>query len=101
MSALTGPITGGVKGWPFGACLRDLDAVGYAEEEFFLEGDATLFSLAAGADYSFDGRWPVEERGTVAFRTRLLVRRPTDAARFNGIVVVNWNNVSRGFEYFW
>ncbi len=101
MSTLTGPITGGAKGWAFGASTRDLDAIGYVEEEFFLEGDATLFSLAAGADYSFDGRWPVETRGTVAFRTRLLVRRPTDPARFNGIVVVNWNNVSRGFEYFW
>jgi Alpha/beta hydrolase domain len=33
------------------------------------------------------------------FCTRLLVRRPIDPARFSGTVVVNWNNVSLGFEY--
>jgi hypothetical protein len=101
MATVTGPISGGVRGCAFGASTRSLDAIGYVEEEFFLEGDATLFSLTSDAAYAFDGRWPIEARGKVPFRTRLLVRRPSDSERFNGMVVLNWNNVSRGFEYLW
>ena len=98
MGLLTGPITGGAHGWPFGAAMQDLDAVGYVEEEYFIEGDATRYALANGTDYSFDGRWSAEDRDRAPFRSRLLVRRPLDAARFNGTVIVNWNNVTLGFE---
>jgi hypothetical protein len=96
---ITGPITGGARGWAFGASVRDPESDGYVEEEFFVEGDAALFSLADGTDYGFDGRWSVVERGSVPFRTRFLVRRPVDPERFNGVVFVNWNNVSAGFEF--
>jgi hypothetical protein len=96
---IVGPVTGGERGWAFGASVRDLAQDGYAEEEFFLEGDARLFSLADDTDYRSDGRWAVVERGATPFCTRFLVRRPTDRARFNGVVVVNWNNVSAGFEF--
>jgi hypothetical protein len=34
------------------------------------------------------------------FKTRLLVYRPSDAKRFNGTVVVCWNNVTAGYELF-
>jgi hypothetical protein len=96
---ITGPITGGARGWAFGASMRDVASDGYVEEEFFLEGDASLFSLADGTDYRFDGCWSVVTRGSVPFRTRILVRRPVDPERFNGVVFVNWNNVSAGFEF--
>src|SRR5580658_741951 len=96
MASVTGPISGGARGCAFGASTRSLDAVGYVEQEFFLEGDATLFSLTSEAEYAFDGHWPIVARGKVPFRTRLLVRRPSDPQRFNGMVVLNWNNVSRG-----
>ena len=33
-----------------------------------------------------------------AYRTRLLVRRPSNPARFNGTVVVEWLNVTSGTE---
>jgi hypothetical protein len=35
---------------------------------------------------------------THPFKTRIVVRRPTSAARFNGTVVVEWTNVSEGFD---
>ena len=34
------------------------------------------------------------------FTTRLLVYRPADPERFNGTVVVSWNNVTAGYELF-
>jgi hypothetical protein len=96
---IEGPVTGGTHGWAFGASVRDVANDGYIEEEFFVEGDAALFSLADGTDYGVDGRWSVAKRGSAPFRTRILVRRPVDVDRFNGVVLVNWNNVSAGFEF--
>jgi len=64
----------------------------------FLEGEATRYTLSEGCDYSFDGRWAAEKRDAAPFKTRLIVRRPADPARFNGTVIVNWNNVSNGHE---
>ncbi|HXY90968.1 MAG TPA: alpha/beta hydrolase domain-containing protein [Acidimicrobiia bacterium] len=96
---IVGPVTGGAHGWPFGASVRDAALDGYVEEEFFLDGDASLFSLADGTGYGFDGYWSVAERGSAPFRTRILVRRPVDRERFNGVVIASWNNVSAGFEF--
>jgi hypothetical protein len=44
------------------------------------------------------GRWVAEETGEAAYRTRILVLAPTEPARFNGTVVLHWQNVSAGFE---
>jgi hypothetical protein len=82
-----------------GASPRDLAALGYVEEEYFLSGNATQFALAPGATYAPDGRWDVVTREPSAFRTRFLVRRPVDPTRFNGTVVVHWNNVSLGLDF--
>lgn len=94
---LTGPITGGAHGWPMSASLVDFAAIGYVEEEFFLEGEAPIFQ-AREEDLRFDGRWDVDAFGAVPFKTRLLVRRPSDPARFNGTVLLVWNNVSMGCD---
>src|SRR4030095_4177896 len=32
------------------------------------------------------------------YKTRILVRRPADPKRFNGTVLVEWNNVTNGFD---
>ncbi len=40
----------------------------------------------------------VEECGAAPYRTRLLVARPMDPARFNHTVLLNWQNVSAGYE---
>ena len=95
---ITGLVSGGQHGWPFAAATFDLAASGYVEDEWRLEGDAQLYKHRAGTDRSFDGRWSAEPTNTVAFATRLLVRRPLDSARFNGTVMLLWNNVSLGFD---
>jgi hypothetical protein len=96
---VTGPIVGGSHGWPFAAAGEGRLPPGYIEEEYFIEGDAVQYALVPGGAYAHDGRWDVVEREPSRFRTRFLVRRPVDPARFSGTVVVNWNNVSLGFDY--
>ena len=96
---VTGPIVGGHHGWPFAAAGPGRLPEGYVEEEYFIEGDAVPYALARGSEYTRDGRWEVAEREPSPFRTRFMVRRPIDPARFSGTVVVNWNNVSLGFEF--
>jgi hypothetical protein len=95
---VTGPISGGAHGWPYGAATRDLEREGYLEEEYFLTGEATRYRPLG--ELAPDGRWSVGPAGSSPFTTRLLVRRPRDPARFNGTVILEWNNVSAGFEIF-
>jgi hypothetical protein len=97
---VTGPITGGAKGWPFHASSLDVAKIGYTQAEYFLEGNATRYRLAPGALLTRDGRWRVEAAGEAPFRTRMLVYRPSEAARFNGTVMLTWNNVTAGHDLF-
>jgi hypothetical protein len=99
VTTVRGPVTGGVRGWAFSASVRPLSEVGYVEEEYLLTGDATEYSHAAGTEYTIDGRWTAVPRDTLPFATRFLVRRPVDPDRFDGVVIVGWNNVSRGYEF--
>jgi len=69
---------------------------GYVEEEFFATGTATAYVI--DGDLSGDGKWSVSPRDTVPYTTRLLVRQPGVRKRFNGTVVVEWLNVSQGFD---
>jgi hypothetical protein len=95
---VTGPIDGGVHGRPFARPLVDLDAYGYVEEEWFLDGEATSYEVQG--EMTRDGRWTVTPRTTAPFRTRVVVYRPADAAQASGVAVVCWNNVSAGYELF-
>jgi hypothetical protein len=97
---IQGPITGGRHGWAFARPIIDLAAKGYVEEEFFLSGDATTYALAPGSEMSRDGKWRAEPKGKVPFKTRFLVYRPADPAKFNGVAAVCWNNVTAGYELF-
>ncbi|MDO9247262.1 MAG: alpha/beta hydrolase domain-containing protein [Phenylobacterium sp.] len=97
---IQGPITGGQHGWAFNRPLIDLAAKGFVEAEYFLEGQATTYGPVAGAELGRDGKWTVEPKGKVPFKTRFLVYRPADPAKFNGTVVVCWNNVTAGYELF-
>jgi Alpha/beta hydrolase domain len=98
MTTITGPVRGGSHGWPFGAATVDLAAQGYVEEEYFVEGVAPRYRLLG--EPTRDGRWAAERGGSDPFKTRVVVRRPLDAARFNGTLIVEWNNVSAGCEIF-
>jgi hypothetical protein len=95
---LSGPIAGGERGRPFTSAVVDLAAHGYVEEEYFLDGTATTYAPAAGTTLESDGRWDLVAAGSDPFRTRILVRRPTDPERFNGTVLVEWLNVTGGFD---
>jgi hypothetical protein len=97
---IEGPVKGGQHGWAFARPLNDLAAKGYVEEEFFLSGEATTYALAPGSEMSRDGKWRIAPRGQIPFKTRLLVYRPADPAKFNGTAVVCWNNVTAGYELF-
>ena len=59
----------------------------------FLAGTATVHGQRG--IWGTDGRWAITDLGEQPYRTRLLVRRPADPARFSGTVVVSWLNVER------
>ncbi len=93
---LTGPIQGGVHGWPFRGYLGDIGSVGYTEEEYVLEGQATRYKPVG--ELTIDGKWNVEPAGKAPFKTRMIVQLPKDSKKFNGTVLLEWNNVSSGYD---
>jgi hypothetical protein len=74
----------------------DIADLGYAAEEFFVAGTATAYAptTALGPD----GGWSVTPRDTAEYTTRMVALTPTDPARFNGTVLVEWLNVSGGID---
>jgi hypothetical protein len=74
----------------------ELAEQGYVQEEFFLSGTASAFSNLS--ELGSDGYWEVEPAATASYRTRVLVYRPADAADFSGTAVVEWLNVTNGFD---
>ena len=74
----------------------DLGQVGYTLEEFFLESTATRYAPAGPA--GADGYWQVTPAGQAPFATRLVVCRPSDRGVFTGTVILEWLNVSAGFD---
>jgi len=94
---ITGPIPATVTpgdpshNYPFLATDVDLASYGYVEKEYFMEGTANQYTTPAGAT------------GTITstghpYKTRLLVRRPISALAFNGTVILEWYNVTNGFD---
>ncbi len=100
MTSVRGPVTGGAKGWAFGGPTADLAALGYRQDEYFIEGRAVRYGPAAGTALGRDGRWQAEPVESSPYASRMVVVRPTDPAAFNGTVIVLWNNVSAGYENF-
>jgi hypothetical protein len=74
----------------------DVGSVGYGVEEFFVS--ATASSYHPTTELNSDGRWDVTPCGTADYTTRVVVLTPTDPARFNGTVLVEWLNVSGGID---
>ena len=92
---LEGPITGGQRDLPYNAMPEGFEEqYGYTEEEWFVSGEAT--SYTASGPLTEDGRWSVEAAATSRYTTRIVVRHPVDPADFNGVVLVEWNNVTIG-----
>jgi hypothetical protein len=89
-------VSGPIPGEPTSLSAVDLGPHGYVEEEFFVEGTARAYEPTA--PLTEDGRWRVHATTTAPYRTRVLVRRPKDPAKFNGVVEVEWLNVSGGLD---
>jgi hypothetical protein len=77
---VSGPVTGGVKGYPWNKSLFSLKGKGYdySENEYFYNGTATDLSTGASAPYT----------------SRMLVRLPKSPKKFSGGIVVEWLNVT-------
>ncbi|KJS09863.1 MAG: hypothetical protein VR73_00720 [Gammaproteobacteria bacterium BRH_c0] len=92
---MQGPLEGAafLGGSPVG---EKLAQQGYVEEEFILSGTATSYTIEG--DFPEDGSASASLADSAAYTTRLLVRRPADADKFNGTVVVEWLNVSAGTD---
>jgi hypothetical protein len=78
---------------PLTAQSSTLSEYGYVEQEYFASGTATAFTATSEPS---DGKWSIEPKSSASYRTRVIVRRPRDAAHFNGTVVVEWMNESAG-----
>ncbi len=74
----------------------DFGEQGYVSEEYFLSGTATSFTNLN--ELQTDGRWEAEPAQESEYRTRVVVYRPAEEANFSGTVVVEWLNVTQGFD---
>ena len=78
-----------------GAPTINLASYGYAEREFTMSGTTSIYRQSGF--WGPNGRWGVSvAQSNVPYTTRLLVRYPTDPAKFNGTVVVEWLNDTTG-----
>ena len=70
----------------------DLARFGYLEQEFFFEGAANRYNtptLATGSVID----------GGHHYKSRMIVRRPMFPRQFNGTVIVEWVNVTSGYNF--
>lgn len=94
MSALR--LSGPIPGNPFMIMGGDPKDFGYLREEWFLEGDACCYVMRG--ERGDDGRWDARRGASAPFKTRCVVLRPEDPARYNGTTLVEWMNVSGGID---
>lgn len=95
--SVSGPIPGDVPGdrlspilaetYPFFSTPDDLAAEGYVEQEFYLSGVADGWSTQG-----------IQVATDVPYRTRIVVRRPVRDVKFNGTALVEWQNVTAGYD---
>jgi hypothetical protein len=79
------------KNYPFFSPYADLADYGYIQEEFFIEGLASNYNTPTGATGSIlSSNHP--------YKTRIVVRRPVSPRDFNGTVLLEWQNVTAGYD---
>ena len=77
--------------FPTAAHKLNFEENGYKEEEFFFEGTANVYE-----EEGKDAKKILH--GNVPYCNRFLVRRPEDASRFSGNIVVEILNATAGFD---
>ncbi|RFU23742.1 hypothetical protein B7463_g12596, partial [Scytalidium lignicola] len=95
--SVEGPTSPGTRPNAFSSFLGNLTQIGYIEEEFFYSGNATRYNLVGG-EVTLDGKFSLTVNSTAAYKTRILIRRPANPKNFNGDAILEWNNVSDGFD---
>lgn len=93
---VSGPILPASEAVVLQGLISEMPDYGYVQDEYFYGGTATAYAPAG--PLGADGRWSVQPASTAPYTTRLLVRRPSDPRKFNGTVVVEWLNVTAGFD---
>lgn len=76
---------------------HDLAGHGYVEEEFFISGTATRYATPNQTNPDATSTGTVISTGN-PYKTRMVVRRPADPTKFNGVVLVEWYNVTNNFD---
>ena len=76
---------------------HDLAGHGYVEEEFFISGTATRYATPNQTNPNATSTGTVISTGN-PYQTRIVVRRPSDPTKFNGVVLVEWYNVTNNFD---
>ena len=71
---------------------QDLSKSGYTEDEYLISGKANVYDWAA------DGALNVKTGGA-PYTTRILVRHPSDPAKFSGSVDVEITNSARQWDW--
>jgi hypothetical protein len=71
-----------------------LDDVGYVETEHLFGANATAYGRVG--TWGPDGQWQAQPASTHGFTSRMLIRRPADPDAFNGVVIMEWLNVTGG-----
>ena len=74
----------------FAASPEDLASRGYLEQEYYVSGIAKRYTFPDAMNNAVvvDGGYP--------YKTRMIIRRPADPAKFNGTVIAEWYNVTLG-----
>lgn len=84
---------------PFYGARADVDQLasqGFTEVQFVLSGNAQKYKQSG--TWGKDGKWGATVVSSAnPYTTAMIVRRPIDPAKFNGVVVVEWLNVSTGY----
>ncbi len=95
-----GPIAVTASSHPFLATDIPLASYGYQENEYFISG--TGYTYNTGGAVNVNGSKILtggpNSNGTYPFKTRIVVRRPSNPANFNGKVIVEWQNVTAGYD---
>ena len=77
--------------YPFFTTKHFVEKQDYVEDEFFVEGLAVEYVGPPGQTAT------IAPGGPHAYKTRVIVRRPKSARKFNGTVILEWTNVGAGF----
>ncbi len=90
--ATTSPAT---RNFNFFSSQFDLASRGYVEEEYFISGTASRFNIPTGTAATTTAT--VLDSGN-PYKTRIVVRKPMNAAAFSGTVIVEWFNVTNNMD---